>query len=465
MKKYSGNYASKEQLLSEMDIIKRSWETAGGGRRSWAWFTSPLPALERIAATLYFPGRAPRGSASPLALGRARASFGSPTPQQGAGSSSREPLCRCCFACLEAWTFPSQIYPREMLSISQALRSSENLSALQQWGLSYLHYKAILSPLVLGLDSPHFVPTNKLPNGSICIHIFYSRRWEGKGAARPGSRRFFFQAEGSLDKEAVGCHLEKPWDLLTTLYNAEFADLKRGMAEGFLSASSVFAETICTRGVTKGGHASCSPVQCAIMMHLPETVLPSDEMFPQECCHSWLAAGVRCSDRCYYCYSMSAKCQQCTWCSSSAQTSCRFLTVGQLHFHLWKFAYLLLQALSAPRGNTQCSSVSFLQDFRYLLFFPTHSSPAPHHSEPIFFIHHISRIRPLIHVQDKTTAKLLYYKEKIFRHLSSWWKQHHQVTFASSRSIMRRVRQEEQRVLTPLTLAVCTLSSAASPVN
>lgn len=40
MKKYSGNYASKEQLLSEMDIIKRSWKTAGGGRRSWAQFIS-----------------------------------------------------------------------------------------------------------------------------------------------------------------------------------------------------------------------------------------------------------------------------------------------------------------------------------------------------------------------------------------------------------------------------------------
>lgn len=203
------------------------------------------------------------------------------------------------------------------------------------------------------------------------------------------------------------------------------------------------------------------------MMHLLETALPLDEMSPQEHCHSLLTAGVRCPDYCYYhYYYIFAWCQQCTWCSSSTQTSSRFLTVGRLHFHLWKSAYLLLQAPSSPRGNMQYIALfPSSMTFGTCYFFQTHNSPAPHHSKPVFFIHYLFGIRSLIHVQDKTTAKLLYYKEKIFRHLSSWWKQHHQLTFASSRSIMRQVRQEEQYVLTPLTLAVCTLGSTASPVN
>lgn len=64
----------------------------------------------------------------------------------------------------------------------------------------------------------------------------------------------------------------------------------------------------------------------------------------------------------------------------------------------------------------------------------------------ILFIHHTSSIRSLIHVQAKTTAKLLDYREKLLRHLSHWWKQHGPLTFAGSRSVMRQVRQEEQRV-------------------
>lgn len=49
MKKYSGNYTSKEQLLSEMDIIKRSWETAGEAKRSCARFSLPSPSSSRKA--------------------------------------------------------------------------------------------------------------------------------------------------------------------------------------------------------------------------------------------------------------------------------------------------------------------------------------------------------------------------------------------------------------------------------
>lgn len=80
----------------------------------------------------------------------------------------------------------------------------------------------------------------------------------------------------------------------------------------------------------------------------------------------------------------------------------------------------------------------------------------------ILFIHHTSSIRSLIHVQDKTTAKLLDYREKRLRHLSRWWKQRRPLTFAGSRSITSQVRQ---RVPTPLMGAVCTLRSTASPVN
>lgn len=49
------------------------------------------------------------------------------------------------------------------------------------------------------------------------------------------------------------------------LRNAGLADLNGGMAEVFLSVSTVFAETICTKGVKKEG-TSCSPAQCAIMI-------------------------------------------------------------------------------------------------------------------------------------------------------------------------------------------------------
>lgn len=139
---------------------------------------------------------------------------------------------------------------------------------------------------------------------------------------------------------------------------------------------------------------------------------------------------------------------------------------GLTAFSLVKICLFASSGTIFSRGNY---AIYFLfpssRTFGTCYFFSAHNSPAPHHSKPVFFIRHLFGIRSLIHVQDKTTAKLLYYKEKIFRHLSSWWKQHHQLTFASSRSIMRQVRQEEQRVLTPLTLAVCTLSSTASPVN
>lgn len=50
----------------------------------------------------------------------------------------------------------------------------------------------------------------------------------------------------------------KPKHLLKTLKNAGFADLKGRVAEVFLSVSTVFAETICNRGVKKGGHMRCS---------------------------------------------------------------------------------------------------------------------------------------------------------------------------------------------------------------
>lgn len=70
------------------------------------------------------------------------------------------------------------------------------------------------------------------------------------------------------------------------------------------------------------------------------------------------------------------------------------------------------------------------------------------------FIHHTSSIRSLIHVQDKTTAKLLDYREMLLRHLSCWWKQHRPLTFAGSRSIMRPVRQGEEHVLIPLPCTV-----------
>lgn len=67
MKKYSGNYASKEWLLSETDIIKRSCEAAGGGR-SCAWFVLPSPALERVAATPYSSGKAAQAGDQHLLL-------------------------------------------------------------------------------------------------------------------------------------------------------------------------------------------------------------------------------------------------------------------------------------------------------------------------------------------------------------------------------------------------------------
>lgn len=98
-----------------------------------------------------------------------------------------------------------------------------------------------------------------------------------------------------------------------------------------------------------------------------------------------------------------------------------------------------------------------------LIQMPRAMSPAQ--SWQILFSHYTSSIRSLIHVQDKTTAKLLDYRGKLLRHLSCWWKQHRPLTFASSRSIMRGVRQEEQRVSAPLMCAVCALWSTASPVN
>lgn len=60
-------------------------------------------------------------------------------------------------------------------------------------------------------------------------------------------------------QEAAGRLSEKPKHLLKMLRNAGFADLKGRMAEVFLSVSTVFAETICNRGVKKGGHIRCSP--------------------------------------------------------------------------------------------------------------------------------------------------------------------------------------------------------------
>lgn len=68
MKKYSGNYASKEWLLSERDIIKRSCEATGGGRRSCAWFVLLSPALERVAATPLSSGKAAQAGDQHLPL-------------------------------------------------------------------------------------------------------------------------------------------------------------------------------------------------------------------------------------------------------------------------------------------------------------------------------------------------------------------------------------------------------------
>lgn len=59
-------------------------------------------------------------------------------------------------------------------------------------------------------------------------------------------------------QEAASHLSEKPKHLLKTLKNAGFADLKGRVAEVFLSVSTVFAETICNRGVKKGGHMRCS---------------------------------------------------------------------------------------------------------------------------------------------------------------------------------------------------------------
>lgn len=84
---------------------------------------------------------------------------------------------------------------------------------------------------------------------------------------------------------------------------------------------------------------------------------------------------------------------------------------------------------------------------------------SPTQSWQILFIYHTCNIRSLIRVQDKTTAKLLDHREKLLRHLSRWWKQHCPLTFAGSRSIMRWVRQEGQRVPAPPTSAVCSLRS------
>lgn len=60
-------------------------------------------------------------------------------------------------------------------------------------------------------------------------------------------------------QEAAGRLLEKPKHLLKMLKKAGFADMKGRMAEVFLSVSTVFAETICKRGVKKGGQIRCSP--------------------------------------------------------------------------------------------------------------------------------------------------------------------------------------------------------------
>lgn len=76
MKKYSGNYTSKEQLLSEMDIIKRSCETAGKAKRSCAQFALPSPALARVAT-------APSPSGKALQAGDQHLPLPSVEPEQG----------------------------------------------------------------------------------------------------------------------------------------------------------------------------------------------------------------------------------------------------------------------------------------------------------------------------------------------------------------------------------------------
>lgn len=68
MKKYSGNYTSKEQLLSEMDIVKRSWEAAGEVKSNCAQFALPSPALVRVAATLSSSRKSPQAREQRLSL-------------------------------------------------------------------------------------------------------------------------------------------------------------------------------------------------------------------------------------------------------------------------------------------------------------------------------------------------------------------------------------------------------------
>lgn len=68
MKKYSGNYTSKKWLLSETDIIKRSWKTAGEGKRSCSQFARPSPALVRVAPTPSCSGGAPQAGDQHLPL-------------------------------------------------------------------------------------------------------------------------------------------------------------------------------------------------------------------------------------------------------------------------------------------------------------------------------------------------------------------------------------------------------------
>lgn len=150
-------------------------------RKKLCLVCSPLPSSGEGCSHPIFlrKGSTGWGSASPLALCRARGGPEPPTPPPGAGApaSLKEPLCRCHFAwlgslCLSAWTFPSLVLPRQT-ALSRSfweLRTHQAFpAALQQWDLFCLCYQETWTPPAPGPDLPHFVPTKKLPNATMCI--------------------------------------------------------------------------------------------------------------------------------------------------------------------------------------------------------------------------------------------------------------------------------------------------------
>lgn len=96
---------------------------------------------------------------------------------------------------------------------------------------------------------------------SIFTHTLHKWRWERKGDASPGSSKLLFQPEEPQDTGGCRSSLRKAKALVKNARKHWFCRFEGEdrIAEVFLSVSTVFAETICNRGVKKGGHMRCSP--------------------------------------------------------------------------------------------------------------------------------------------------------------------------------------------------------------